>query len=919
MYNKPTSLKTLLKECNIDVAIISETWERAEPNLESLLCLSSYITISKKRPGDNVGGGVAVIINSGYSRTEPDLSAPAGVEVIWTVLQPPNDPTKKIAVAAVYVPPRSRKKAETIEFLISSYFLLLSKFDKIQFIIGGDFNNLDIKPLTDAAPSLKQVVDKPTHNNRVLDVIITDMKELYYPPFVKPPLENDDDLQGEPSDHNTVFLIPNSLNINSSLPEKKRICTRPLLQSGIQDFGRFITTHNWSEVLLEKDVNKKTVAFHKTIREQYENIFPEKITEFSPLDKPWMTPQIKKVHRRMKREYWKNKKSDKWRTLKRQFSKMKKTQSTNMFAELLETTKNQGGSHLFKTCRKMGLIKNSNYGGLRVECLEGLMKEEAADRVATHFAAISQGYQPLDRTALPAYLPSPQPPVLQEYQVYLELRKMKRTKSVLPTDIPYKLRQEFAVELATPLTNIFNACLESGIYPDVWKFECITPVPKVQSPKIIKDLRKISCTSDYSKLFERFLKNWILEDITPKLDPAQFGNQKGTGTDHLLVALVDRILRYLDQNLNSPAVIATMLDWSAAFDRQCPTIGIKRFIELGVRPAIVHVLTSYLSNRTMSVKLNGAYSGVHSMPGGGPQGTLLGVLEYLVQCNNNADCVDEDLRFKYVDDLTVLELISLSILSHGLSSYNVKHQIPSDIGVDHLFIPAGSLRTQSYINSIAQWTEENRMLLNVEKSNYMVITRATGGYSTRLQLNHNNLERVQAVKLLGVWVTDTVDWEINTKEICRKAYTRISLLSKLKYVGMKVEDLLTVYTTYIRCLTEYCCVVWNSSLTAQQKTAIERIQKVCLKIILGNDYGEYETALQHCKLESLEARRDKLSLSFARKCVSSSKHRHLFPLAVRDHDHQLRHQELYHVNPARTEKYRKSAVPYLQRKLNQDI
>ena len=60
------------------------------------------------------------------------------------------------------------------------------------------------------------------------------------------------------------------------------------------------------------------------------------------------------------------------------------------------------------------------------------------------------------------------------------------------------------------------------------------------------------------------------------------------------------------------------------------------------------------------------------MPGGGPlQGTLLGVLEYLVQSNNNDDCVDETLRFKYVDDLTFLELISLSTLSHGLSSYNV--------------------------------------------------------------------------------------------------------------------------------------------------------------------------------------------------------------------------------------------------------
>ena len=139
------------------------------------------------------------------------------------------------------------------------------------------------------------------------------------------------------------------------------------------------------------------------------------------------------------------------------------------------------------------------------------------------------------------------------------------------------------------------------------------------------------------------------------------------------------------------AVLTTMLDWSATFDRQCPTIGITKFLEMCLRPSIVHVLTNYLSNRSVSVKFNESTSRVHHMPGGGSQGTLLGVLEDLVQCDNNDDCVDETLRFKYVDDLTFLELISLSILSHGLSSYNVKNHVPCDIGVDHLLIPTESL------------------------------------------------------------------------------------------------------------------------------------------------------------------------------------------------------------------------------------
>ena len=55
-----------------------------------------------------------------------------------------------------------------------------------------------------------------------------------------------------------------------------------------------------------------------------------------------------------------------------------------------------------------------------MECLEGIPEDEAADRVVTHFASKSLGYQPLECTVLPAYLPSLPPPILQEYEVYLE-------------------------------------------------------------------------------------------------------------------------------------------------------------------------------------------------------------------------------------------------------------------------------------------------------------------------------------------------------------------------------------------------------------------------------------------------------------------------------------------------------------------
>ena len=156
-------------------------------------------------------------------------------------------------------------------------------------------------------------------------------------------------------------------------------------------------------------------------------------------------------------------------------------------------------------------------------------------------------------------------------------------------------------------------------YPSVWKQEWITPAPKVLYPKEISDLRKISSTSDYSKVFEGFLKDWIMEDIFANLDTGQYGGQPGTGTEHMMVCLIDRVLKLLDRHQDRSAVIMTCLDWSAAFDRQDPTIAIQKFIQLGVRPALIPLLASYLTNRKMQFKFNGELSKFLALVGCGPQ------------------------------------------------------------------------------------------------------------------------------------------------------------------------------------------------------------------------------------------------------------------------------------------------------------
>ena len=378
-------------------------------------------------------------------------------------------------------------------------------------------------------------------------------------------------------------------------------------------------------------------------------------------------------------------------------------------------------------------------------------------------------------------------------------------------------------------------------------------------------------------------------------------------------AFLDRILYLLDRHTDKSAVIATYLDWSAAFDRQDPTLAIQKFIQLGVRPSLIPLLVSYLSDRKMQVKFNGEHSKILTLIGGGPQGTLLGGIEYLVQSNDNADVVPVKDRFKFIDDLSILELVCLSGL---LSEYEFRTHIPSDIASDHLYLPPQKFQTQVYIEQISEWTHKNLMKLNTVKSNYMIFTRSKEQFSTRLTLNGDNLQKISVTKLLGVWIAEDMSWSKNCQEICRKAFSRISMITKLKYVGTCQEDLVDIYVLFIRSVAEYCSVSFHSSLTQEQRRKLEGIQRTCLKVILGEKYKGYQLALQTLGLESLEDRRERRCLDFALKCLKHPRNQNLFPINENNNNHDVREHEKFKVNFARTSAYKNSAIPYCQRLLN---
>ena len=51
----------------------------------------------------------------------------------------------------------------------------------------------------------------------------------------------------------------------------------------------------------------------------------------------------------------------------------------------------------------------------------------------------------------------------------------------------------------------------------------------------------------------------------------------------------------------------------------------------------------------------------------------------------------------------------------------------------------------------------------------------------------------------------------NCKEIYKKAYLRLSIVTKLKYAGVSSDDLIEIYVLFIRSIAEYCSVAFHSS------------------------------------------------------------------------------------------------------------
>ena len=781
----------------------------------------------------------------------------------------------QLIVAVVYYPPNSPDGDKLIDHIQDTVDDLLTRYPEAGIAIVGDFNQLNIDPLIQDR-TFKQVVTKPTRENAILDMIITNFRDRYSQPAITCPLGA--------SDHNAIIWSP--LDHVRKINQTRKRMTRPLRESNMRDFGSCITNCDWETVFNATTAENKANEFYSILNSLIDRFFPIRTVKMHCNDRIWMTPAIKALIKQRQVAFHKQNiplSKTIGNRVRREIKKAKRVH----YNDKIQKHKASNPAEWYKQIKKL-TGSGSKTSHIHVPEVDPNDTKQIADIINSHFASVAADVPPLDMSLLPAFLPSPTPPPrIEPWEVYHKLKSVNVGKAGGPDMIPPRLIKEFACELSVPLSHIYSESLAEGTSPSEWKKAVVIPVPKT-TPAVIDKLRPISLTDTFAKIFESFVAKWTLKDLFPNLDKRQFGNVHGLSTSHYLIDLLHTLFMYAENNKSLSDLILT--DFCKAFDRIDHNVALKKLISYGAHPAVVRWIMDFLFNRKQCVRYRESTSDWVTLHAGVPQGTHLGPIIFLTVINDA--CQDSSLPYwKYVDDMSIV---------HSRSAHEPSTQL------------------QTTMTEVQEWSSANGMTLNPTKCQIMQISfMKHPPPAPEIIIDGQILQETTHARVLGVHLQNDLKWTTHVNYMLQRANGRLYMLRLLKSHGLSLKDLCTIYVGYVRPLVEYACPVWNGGLTKQQILLLERVQKRALRIILGPMYLTYAASLSLFELPSLDERRKSLCLTFAKGLVKDTRLSHLIPQPKETgrvlRTTGVRRQQIR----CRTERLRTSAIPYLTELLNE--
>jgi hypothetical protein len=292
----------------------------------------------------------------------------------------------------------------------------------------------------------------------------------------------------------------------------------------------------------------------------------------------------------------------------------------------------------------------------------------------------------------------------------------------------------------------------------------------------------------------------------------QHGFTKGKSTD---MALFDHIHQITESVESNRATLAIYLDLAKAFDTVNHRILALKLYAAGIRDSLLQWFVSYLNDRKHTVKIGEAQSKECTQKVGVPQGSVLGPTLFNVYINDLFQMPLQGSILGYADDTSLL-------YSAGTVS-ELENQVEQDCG---LLLP---------------WFRRNFLHLNISKCKSVVFGYKTPEWANTIKLSTNIgiIERVSAIKYLGLTIDEKLTWKSHSINLQAKLRKICYLFYHLRGYFSKLH-LKKLYNPLFESVMSYGIIHWG---TCKHVKPIKVLQNRLCRTILGHIRGTSETII----------------------------------------------------------------------------